>query len=54
MALVTSAIQRADTARWVPVTAHAQIDEQLEALARRLDTVPNWVALAKAIVGEDK
>jgi hypothetical protein len=45
-------IERSDNDRWVPVTAHARVDEQLESLARRLDVAPGWYALAKAIVGD--
>jgi hypothetical protein len=54
VALVTSPISRSDTERWVPITVQTRVDEQLEALAARRDLAPNWLAFAKAIVGDER
>jgi len=46
---------RTDTVRgtaWLQPTNPSNIDQQLEELAKRLDTAPNWITLARRIVGE--
>jgi hypothetical protein len=40
--------------QWIPTTVHTHIDEQLEELARLRDLAPNWFALARAIVKDEK
>jgi hypothetical protein len=37
-----------------PTIKPSNIDERLEELDRRLDLSPNWLAFAKALMGEDQ